>query len=170
MTTHTDSPITEKNLHSDVLNIPDGQSISIEKYLESLDQVHDETAIIRNQMISQMRDVVAGINFNVNDEKLDDVDKKLHAVDMLHKLVEAKEKSMTNRVNMRLKNKMSEGMEDLGKIAADLLTKIDLSLTCKSKNSPIPAENLHDLECVVSEMSIDIPETETRTDPYDMKE
>lgn len=153
----------------DIIKIIPNEPNGIEKYLDQCDLVHNETAVIREKMISQMGSAVAEIKFNFNNDSLDDVEKKIMAVETLNKLIESREKSMTSRVNNRLKNKELKGNEALGKIAADLLMKIDLSANACIKNQPLDPANLAELDSVTCGMEQEICENELRDDPYNLE-
>lgn len=153
----------------DIIKIIPNEPNGIEKYLDQCDLVHNETAVIREQLISQVGSAVAKIEFNFNNDSLDDVEKKIMAVETLNKLIDSREKSMTTRVNNRLKNKELKGNEALGKIAADLLMKIDLSSQSFVKNQPLDPANLAELESVTCGMESEITDTELRDDPYNLE-
>ena len=159
---------TNENNLPDVIPIDPEHPHSLDHYLDQMDLVHNDTAILRDKLIRQMGTVVSKIEFDPNSDRLDDVTKKVMVIDTLTKLIDSREKSISNRVNLRMKTKVLDGNEALGKIAADILTKIDLSIDRCNKNQPIPSDNLHDLECTMAALKIDIPESELRDDPYDM--
>ena len=152
----------------DIIKIIPGEQHGIEQYLDQADLVHNETALIRDRLIRHLGSAVQDIKFDFNNDRLDDVEKKVMAVETLNKLIDAREKSMTTRVNNRLKNKELKNNEALGKVAAELLMKIDLSNKCGAKNKPLSPENLADLDCVTAGMDCEIPETEMREDPYNL--
>ena len=153
----------------DIIKIIPNEPNGIEKYLDQCDLVHNETAIIRERMISQLGAAVSEIQFDFNGNSLDDVEKKIMAVETLNKLIDSREKSMNSRVNNRLKNKELKGNEALGKIAADLLMKIDLSAGHCIKNQPLDPSNLAELESVTCGMEDEIREDELRDDPYNLE-
>lgn len=153
----------------DIVTINPNDSTGIERYLDQCDLVQNETAIIREKLINQVGAAVANIKFDFNEDRLDDVEKKLMAVDTLSKLIDARDKSMINRVNNRLKNKEVKGNEALGKLAADLLMKIDLSANACIKNKSIDPSNLAELEQMTCGMEQEIPDTELRDDPYNLE-
>lgn len=166
MATNLEQENTRVNL-PDIITIDPNSPVSIEKYLEQCDLVHNDTAIIRERLIQKVGAAVANIEFDFNGNSLDDSTKKIMAVETLSKLIDAREKSMTNRVNLRLKNKEVKGNEAIGKMAAELLTKIDLSIKGPSQNKPIPKDALDELDKALSDLDIKIATDECRKDPYD---
>jgi len=169
MNTNTNPSENKTETIPDVVTIIPNDSTGIERYLDQCDLVQNETAIIRAKLITQVGEAVSQIKFDFNEDRLDDVEKKLMAVDTLSKLIDARDKSMINRVNNRLKNKEVKGNEALGKLAADLLMKIDLSASACIKNKPIDPSNLAELDQLTCGMEQEIPDTELRDDPYHLE-
>lgn len=169
MNTEITSSENNSEIIPDIITIIPNDSTGIDKYLDQCDLVQNETAIIREKLINQVGIAVSKIEFDFNNDRLDDVEKKLMAVDTLSKLIDARDKSMTNRVNNRLKNKEVKGNEALGKLAADLLMKIDLSSNVCIKNKSLDPSNLDELEKMTCGMEQDIPDFELRDDPYNLE-
>lgn len=153
----------------DIITITPNDPASLDCYLDRCDEVMNDTARIRNLLIRKVRDAVENIKFDFNEDKPMVTEKKLQAVDALDKLLVAREKSMVTRVTNRLRKKEASDNEALGKLATDLLRKIDMSQGMQLRNTPVSQDSLNDLEQRTAELEGTILESELRTDPYNLE-
>lgn len=143
----------------------------LDDYLDKVDIIHDDTAMYRNELILQLAAGVRSIDFtDINSAKPGDVEKKLMAVDTLERLLSSKEKSVINQANLRLKQREAKGAEALGQMAADILTKIDLSIRT-GPSTPLYTIDPSQEQALAKLAELEtIPSTEMRLDPYHLDE
>lgn len=153
----------------DIIDIDPENRKSIDEYLDQYDKVSNETAVIRQQLMKKLADVVEHTCINTNEDDLDTVTKKIMVVESLSKLLDGREKSMASRINLRQKNQIADATTSLSNLAAEVLKRIDVSSELKkTAGCAAPDQEAYSkLDEIASTFSKDIPDTALRDDPFD---
>lgn len=154
----------------DIVTKNEEESKSIDSYMDQYDQVANEAAVQRQQLITKIADAIAGMSLDLNSGNAEAISAKLSAITAASNLINDREKSFATRVKMRQSSKAIDSVTNTGKLVTDLLLKIDMTQLPRGCNAPVSTESFDDLDKAVSEAGIEIKPTELIEDPFDFQQ
>ena len=159
--------------YSDIVKETVETPITIENLLKQQNEVFNETADIRNKIIEKVFTAIDKMTLDLEEQDIDTVTKKNMMVNTLSTLLNDKEKSFNTRITSLMKNKELNSNAEQGRLAVEILNKINLSNIGRrdidgiSESNPIRNEDLNELNALKNSEDFTIMDSEIKTDPKD---